>query len=367
MKNTVKLSVIISNYNQIDYIEDAVESVLNLEMDEPFEVIIGDDGSTDGSYELLMEKYADRENVTIYQMTRDFPSVSAVGNVRHVNMMWRGVEQAKGEYLICLDGDDYFFDESVVKEKIRILDKPENQDCVACASQMVKNFDGEFKKCSFPNDSHKYTLHDLFYGKCNGRYWFHLETCVFRRSVLEHADFSQPLRLGDDQGTLYFILHYGKLYYLPKADISYRVIGTSMVHRLNIVEECLRYSIGCNMRLHFYPDHHAKIIWKAGRHITGLYRHREEVSTIKRWDYCKDYIEQNDLFMVKWLLGMETPAKVKRKMPFVMIWSKMGEIADKSRHLQVYIEESVAFLFDKEVSSQEKRDRILSKFSGKKG
>ena len=50
MENTrVKLTVTITNYNQKDYIEDAVDSILKQEMDYSYEILVGDDGSTASS------------------------------------------------------------------------------------------------------------------------------------------------------------------------------------------------------------------------------------------------------------------------------------------------------------------------------
>lgn len=52
MKN-LKLSVIICTYNRAKLLPEALDSVLNQKTDFDFEVIVGDDASTDGTHELL--------------------------------------------------------------------------------------------------------------------------------------------------------------------------------------------------------------------------------------------------------------------------------------------------------------------------
>ena len=52
------VSVCVITYNQADYIGECIESILAQETTFPFEIIIGEDNSTDGTRELC-KKYAD--------------------------------------------------------------------------------------------------------------------------------------------------------------------------------------------------------------------------------------------------------------------------------------------------------------------
>ena len=49
------LSIILVSYNEVSYIREAIESCINQKIDTDFEVIIGDDGSTDGSIDVIKE------------------------------------------------------------------------------------------------------------------------------------------------------------------------------------------------------------------------------------------------------------------------------------------------------------------------
>ncbi len=97
-----KVSVIIPTYNRLPMVKEAVQSVLAQDF-EDFELIVVDDGSTDGTSEEL-KRYGGRVRVIEHTENR---GVSAARN--------RGILQAKGKYIAFLDSDDLW-----VKGKLKI-------------------------------------------------------------------------------------------------------------------------------------------------------------------------------------------------------------------------------------------------------
>jgi glycosyltransferase involved in cell wall biosynthesis len=89
----VRYSIVITCFNQQEFIKQAVDSVLSQRAVSK-EVIVVDDGSTDGSIEAL-KQFA--EFVTIVRLSSNV-GVSEARN--------RGASLASGEYVIFLDGDD---------------------------------------------------------------------------------------------------------------------------------------------------------------------------------------------------------------------------------------------------------------------
>lgn len=88
------LSIIIPIYNTKEYLERCIGSVLN-QMTQEVELILVDDGSTDGSGELC-DRYASSAVRVIHQ--------SNMGESEARN---RGIREAAGEYVQFLDSDDY--------------------------------------------------------------------------------------------------------------------------------------------------------------------------------------------------------------------------------------------------------------------
>ncbi len=91
-----KAGIVIPVYNKRPYLREAVESALRQRVDFPYEVIVVDDGSTDGSAELadrLAEEYPGL--VVLHQENQ---GVAAARN--------NGIRHARGRYICCLDADD---------------------------------------------------------------------------------------------------------------------------------------------------------------------------------------------------------------------------------------------------------------------
>lgn len=110
----MKLSVIITAYKFKDYISKCVDSVLSQRTDFGFEVIIRDDGSNDGTVELLKEKYGSIPNVKILD------SSTNVGAVDNLLLL---IKEASGKYVAHIDGDDYLIDDEYYQRAVKYLEE----------------------------------------------------------------------------------------------------------------------------------------------------------------------------------------------------------------------------------------------------
>lgn len=104
------ISVIVCTYNQEKYIAQTIESILMQKCDEPFEILIGDDCSTDGTGKIA-DDYQSR-----------FPEIVRVirpeKNMGASHNMIRLVNNAQGEYIAICDGDDYWLRDNVLQMQI---------------------------------------------------------------------------------------------------------------------------------------------------------------------------------------------------------------------------------------------------------
>ena len=91
---TKDISFIIPVYNRPEEISELLESLVTLESDKGFEIVIVEDGSSKTS-ESVIEKYLDKLNISYY-----FKSNSGPGDSRNF-----GMKRAKGTYFIILDSD----------------------------------------------------------------------------------------------------------------------------------------------------------------------------------------------------------------------------------------------------------------------
>lgn len=115
----VELSVIIPIFNVKKYLNSAIDSVLNQDF-EHYEVILVDDGSNDGCYEIC-EYYRSSSKVKIIHKK----------NGGLVSARKAGVENATGEFICFLDGDDWV-EPDYYRKQLDLI-KSSNADIVCCA------------------------------------------------------------------------------------------------------------------------------------------------------------------------------------------------------------------------------------------
>lgn len=95
----VKISIIIPIYNCEEYLEECIKSVFCQTLKE-LEIICINDGSTDGSVQIVKKFCAEDERVILLHQENQ-----GAGAARN-----RGIKKAKGKYVAFLDGDDYYLD-----------------------------------------------------------------------------------------------------------------------------------------------------------------------------------------------------------------------------------------------------------------
>jgi glycosyltransferase involved in cell wall biosynthesis len=96
MKSNPLISVIMTNYNYESYLEQSIRSVLSQSYGH-FELIIVDDGSTDGSRSII-HSFTDPRIKTVFQVNQ--------GQAAAFNI---GFRKSKGKIICFLDSDDYWY------------------------------------------------------------------------------------------------------------------------------------------------------------------------------------------------------------------------------------------------------------------
>lgn len=114
------ISVIVLTYNQEQYITQALDGILMQKIDVPFEIIIGNDASTDHTEDICkryLAEYPDRirliSNVTNKGLVRNFIDV---------------LKECRGDFIALCDGDDYWIDNHKLLKQWSYMQ--ENPQCV---------------------------------------------------------------------------------------------------------------------------------------------------------------------------------------------------------------------------------------------
>lgn len=290
-KNNIKVSVLVTFYNQKQYVDEALRSVFSQQTTFPFEVLLGDDGSSDGTYEKLLKWQSYYEDCCrVFHMDRDsskkYEPIVRVSRNR-LNLL----KHASGKYIIFLDGDDYYLSEEKLQKQVDILEH--HPECVACGHpvEMVFNKKSVGQLGNLDKVNKKIFKAQTYWSF----FYLHADSLLFRNVLssewLENVckdDF-------DDNLITYCYLKYGKIYYFSEVMVAYRQVpGSSWLKRnesekvlANLKDYVMEKKIyHCFLEKESYFRHSAEIRW--------ILKNRNKVYNDNRWRWL-----EQDTFLKK--------------------------------------------------------------------
>lgn len=131
----IKVSVIVPVYNEERYLLKCINSICNQTLKE-IEIICVDDGSTDGSLQILHDLAEKDSRIQVLTQKNQFAGVAR----NH------GMDHATGKYLSFLDADDYFEPDMLEK----MYDKAEEGSCEVVICRYAKYCE-DSKKTEIPD------------------------------------------------------------------------------------------------------------------------------------------------------------------------------------------------------------------------
>ena len=211
----LKVSIIIPVYNASDSIRKMLDSILAQTLNE-FEVLMINDGSTDESGRILEEYSAKDKRFKVFHKLNE-----GVAMARQM-----GVDNAKGEFCIHADADDWM--DSTMLEELYAKAKAEDAD-VVIADYFISSKHGETVCKQRPSElSPEQVLQDLFDNKLFGALWHKLvRTDLYRKY---NARFFKGINHCEDLLIWVQLLQHQevKVSYLPKAYYHYVVNDNSI-------------------------------------------------------------------------------------------------------------------------------------------
>lgn len=214
--DNIDLSIVVPVYNYVDIIESNIDSILNQKTEYNYQLIIVDDGSTDGAADVL-KRYADNPKVKLI-----FQKNAGIGAARNA-----GINNADGKYLMFVDCDDIVHDDIV--ETLMNKAYSENYDMVMCAHNLSKERNGAIYEI-VPNVYPKYNL----IGYKNGDKIMNLAGLpwckVYKREIWNNVRFF-PGYWYEDTIIQFLIFMQCKNYaYIPKIEYEYKWYEKNFSH-----------------------------------------------------------------------------------------------------------------------------------------
>ena len=221
------ISVIIPIYNMHQYISQCLDSIVNQTL-QPIEIICIDDGSDDGSLEILYDYAKNHDNISVICQNREGPGVARN----------KGIEAAKGEYVCFMDADDYYPSKDVLQTLYSTAKEQNVEVCGGNISNLypdghVEDDPGNFTRYGFLN-----TLeHPRIYGQTR---------FIYKRQLLwdNNLRYLPYIRFEDPPFVLETLLAAGNYYTISDAvyirRVTDKVIRTSREIAAGILKGVLR-------------------------------------------------------------------------------------------------------------------------------
>lgn len=227
-----KVDICITCYNQKEYIEDAIVGILKQKTSVPYRIMIGDDGSTDGSREILKkyeEKYPEKIEVLYHEKN--------VGLFKNRKAMFK---VCNAPYVAFCDGDDYWMDEEQLQRKVDFLEKHNEYIGYISGGKRLKNGvicqenDLLEKQCMFDFGKRE-ALHNEYPGLIDGFLFRNIYKYMLENEFEEYTSYQM-----DDSSKLPIVVGViGKIYRKDRRPAFVcRDVATSMENTLNKTNRC---------------------------------------------------------------------------------------------------------------------------------
>jgi glycosyltransferase involved in cell wall biosynthesis len=207
------VSVHLLTYNHAKFIAQSIESVVNQQTNFLFEIVIGDDHSTDGTSQIVDQyaaQYPDLIKV-VRGKTNGGPQPNSI----------RILENSQGKYMAALEGDDYWIDPLKLQKQVDFMER--NPDFAICFTNTLVEF--------FENNEEPYLLNsniekDVFELKdliAETEVWFMGTATLFytMSSIFPVQPWFHKTKSGDIPMIMLAARH-GKIKYLPDVTAAYR-------------------------------------------------------------------------------------------------------------------------------------------------
>lgn len=284
-----QISIIVLTYNQQDFIAQTLDSLLSQKCSVPYEILVGDDCSTDNT-RIIVNEYITRFPQIIVPLYQD----SNIGAARNLVFV---AQKARGEIISVCDGDDYWYSDDVLQMQWDIFN--ENPEVgLICA-----------KALCFNQSNQKYTgvlgssVAESLYDMCFYNQDIAAPTNARRRDLflqcIEDSQWYIDNNKFYDTVIAYWFAHNSKIRFIDKVTAVYRVRSESACH-----------SNDYNIKLK-YQKRYYEVKWRF------LLNHQIEEEKMYNL-LIKDYDET--IKIIEWLAKLQVYNSMSYKVGSVILW-----------------------------------------------
>lgn len=220
-----KVSICVITYNQESYIKECLESIVSQQTNFDFEIVIGEDHSTDKTAEFIEELAKANQQIVLLENT---------SNLGVLPNFIRTLNACKGKYIAFCEGDDYWIDPHKLQNQVNFLEKNSQYGGVSTNNRWFIESENNYK------DSIQKEGEISFEQLCISNQ-INSQTILFKKDHLSNISWMKGLKIGD--WPLHLLVTSKQPYYrLPDITTVYRVHQAG-VHSLINEENKIRNRI----------------------------------------------------------------------------------------------------------------------------
>lgn len=217
------VSVVMITYNHELFIEESLLSILNQETAFEYEVIVGNDGSTDNTDKLVQEILQSHPKAYRVRYYNNNPNMGVTTNSK------KALDMVRGKYMALCEGDDFWIDDLKLQKQVDFLE--ENDDFAICFHNTRVDFFDKNVPSYYVNENIEkdvFTLDDMI---GEDEIWFMATASLMIRSLAygKTPDWFLRSKSGDIP-IIILAARYGKIKYLSDVMAVYRKNLASFSH-----------------------------------------------------------------------------------------------------------------------------------------
>jgi len=271
----MKISVLVTFYNQKNYVDRALGSIFSQKTTTDFEVLVGDDGSTDGTLDQIhLWKIRYPDQIKLFVMDRDTSTTydpASRASLNRANL----VTNAMGDYFTFLDGDDFYTDLTKLQTLFDILETPEQSTCIGCCHDMNFYYEdtGMIKPMKYGISVEGRISLQQYWPKHYISYSAFLFRNIFKGSFPDNFD---PKYFNDNLITFYMLSH-GPFFYIRRTMSNYTQLKESTWNRKSELEQHLVNFVGYEQEIALLPQFKCICLIRHFNNYKYLFKHKKNI------------------------------------------------------------------------------------------
>jgi glycosyltransferase involved in cell wall biosynthesis len=233
-----KVSIFCMVYNHEPFIRECLEGFLMQKCNFDYEIVLGEDCSTDNSREIILEyasKFPEKFKLLLHEK-----NIGAAQNQKIV------FENCTGKYIAMCEGDDYWTDPLKLQKQVDFLEKNEEYVCCIHNAVLLNSKLTLIPYKNYVNEKmHKYiTMEELLMGNS-------FPTCsLLFKNILEYEKINELENYSvGDWILLLFLARKGNIYYDNTSMAVYRINESGEFSKLNMIE---KFELNQLLRIQIY-------------------------------------------------------------------------------------------------------------------